>query len=404
MLSLLRHLWEIVTLAAALLTLPGTLELFALSVASFLRLRRNTSALPASAWPVAVIIPAHNEVQGIAACIASLRRCEQTGLDLQIVVIADNCTDGTASAARAAGATVLERTDAQRRGKGYALDFAFTHPQLADREAFLVVDADSEAAQNFLVETCALLYAGADAVQSRYIAQNAADNRRTRLAALALRAFNVVRPRGREKLGVSAGILGNGFGLRRDTLLQVPYTAASVVEDLEYHHALVRAGKRVRFADSTTVRGEMPTGATASETQRSRWEGGRFRMIREAAPALLRDATHGRARCIEPLFELLLLPLGFHVLLLILALTSPLHSVRWIAIFGFMTVLLHLLAAIRVGDSPGSDLLALLSAPFYVLWKLLLLPKLLRSSRAEQAWVRTERNSARPDDTDEVQP
>ena len=66
---------------------------------------------------------------------------------------------------------------------------------------------------------------------------------------IALLAFNVMRPRGRDRLALSCGILGNGFALRRETIEAVPYEAGSVVEDLEYHLRLVRAGKKVQFAD-----------------------------------------------------------------------------------------------------------------------------------------------------------
>ena len=64
---------------------------------------------------------------------------------------------------------------------------------------------------------------------------------------VALLAFNVLRPRGRARWGLSCGILGNGFGLARKTLEAVPYDASSVVEDLEYHLRVVESGRRVEF-------------------------------------------------------------------------------------------------------------------------------------------------------------
>ena len=59
-----------------------------------------------------------------------------------------------------------------------------------------------------------LLRSGADAVQCRYLVRNAGASVRTRLMSIALRAFNVLRARGRDGLGLSCGIYGNGFGLR----------------------------------------------------------------------------------------------------------------------------------------------------------------------------------------------
>ena len=40
-----------------------------------------------------------------------------------MLVIADNCTDDTASRAREAGARVLERRDVARKSKGYAIEY-----------------------------------------------------------------------------------------------------------------------------------------------------------------------------------------------------------------------------------------------------------------------------------------
>jgi hypothetical protein len=54
-------------------------------------------------------------------------------------------------------------------------------------------------------------------------------------------------------------------------------------------------------------------------------------------------------------------------------------------------VLLHILAGIWVGKGSLKDVAALAFAPVYVLWKLTLVPVLLRSTKKATAWVRTER-------------
>jgi hypothetical protein len=45
------------------------------------------------------------------------------------------------------------------------------------------------------------------------------------------------------------------------------------------------------------------------------------------------------------------------------------------------------------GGGGWRDLITLLAAPFYVLWKILLIPALIKASRSEAAWVRTERTA-----------
>jgi len=208
-------------------------------------------------------------------------------------------------------------------------------------------------------------------------------------------AFNVLRPRGRDRCGLSAGLYGNGFALSAATLQAVPYSSVSVVEDLEYHLALLRAGKKVRFADVTTVYGDMPGSGAGVNTQRARWEGGRLRMIMKNAPQLAGEVLRGRFVFLEPCLDLLLLPLAFHVTLLLIMATTPSSTIRGLALLSLGLVGVHLFVGIRVIGGGLPDVAALLGAPFYIVWKLLLIPKLIAGSRSSSAWVRTERMAER---------
>ena len=387
-------LWCAIALAAALISFPGTIELLCLTIAGMLPVRKRKAVVPSSgSWRLAAVVPAHDEEANIAACVASLKRAGTSSLPLEVVVVADNCSDRTAAIAAQSGARVLVRNDVSRRGKGYALDFAFRQLSAEGFDAFLVVDADTEVAGNFAEQTGSILFSGADAVQCRYLVRNAGESIRTRLMNVAFLAFNVLRPRGRDRLRLSAGIYGNGFGLTRTTLQSVPYLADSVVEDLEYHVSLVRAGKRVEFADGTWVKGSMPSKGKGVQTQRSRWEGGRFRIMRDRIPGLFADVVGGKLGSLEPLGDLLLLPLAFHVTLLLVAVSAPFWPARVLALIGFGAVALHLIAAIVVGGGGWRDALALVAAPFYIVWKLFLIPTLIRSSRSDSSWVRTERKA-----------
>ncbi|HAS52344.1 MAG TPA: glycosyl transferase family 2 [Gammaproteobacteria bacterium] len=402
--------WTVLGLLLALASVPGTIELLMLTVGGvLLPMLRKVDVPPAlpdseANLRLAVVVPAHNEAEGIAACIQSLQACagfhprsEAGETSVAIVVVADNCEDATAERAEQAGARVLVRRNLEKRGKGYALDFAFQQLLVEPFDAFMVVDADTRVEPNLLIEAQRQFQAGADAMQCRYCVDNSGDSIRTRLMNIALWAFNVLRPRGREYWGLSVGLLGNGFGLSRATLAAVPWDAASVAEDLEYHIRLVQNGRRVRFLDQTTVWSAMPSGGQAAKGQRARWEGGRFRMIREQTPVLLRGLFAGRWREAEPLLELWLLPLAFHVLLLIFALLPPFAPSRIYALSGLALVGLHVLAAIRVGGGSWRDLGAAAAAPFYILWKLTLFKALWRGARKDAAWVRTDREPPRHD-------
>jgi cellulose synthase/poly-beta-1,6-N-acetylglucosamine synthase-like glycosyltransferase len=392
--------WKIIGVVAACMTLPGSVELLVLSVASLYPKRYGTVHTGPAAWRVAVIVPAHNEVANITSCVQSLLSAERLDMQVAVYVIADNCTDDTALVAQDTGANVLTRTNEAERGKGYALHFAFTSLEPLHYDCLLVVDADTVVATNFIVAAAGALRDGAYAVQTRYLVRNLEEGIRTRLMGLALRAFNVVRSLGRERLGLSVGILGNGFGLRSETLKAVPYLASSVVEDLEYHLTLVQSGYRVKFVNETTVFGEMPVRGEGVKTQRSRWEGGRLRMMYEKGPDLLRRVLNGRLTFLEPLLDLLLLPLALHVTLLAVAISTPQTVVRYVGLAGAGVVLLHLATAIVVGGGSWRDVGTLAVAPFYVLWKLTQIPSLLRNARPNNTWARTKRNieAEAPDD------
>jgi len=375
-------------------TLPGTAELLFLTLGGALGTRRRDARTPRP-LAIAVVVPAHDESAGIADCVRSLLSCDAPEGSWRVHVVADNCTDDTAAAAREAGAEVLERVDPERRGKGYALDFAFGELMARDAsfDAFVVVDADSSVDAGFARSIEAALAGGAEAIQARYTAKGPAETIRARLQDLALTAFNVVRPRARERFGLSVGIGGNGFALRREVLEAHPYVARSIVEDLEYHLALVRGGVRVCFLEHARVEGDMPQGTKAAAGQRTRWEGGRFRMIREHAPGLALEVLRGRLRLLEPLLELLLLPLAFHASLLAVTLAVPATFARAYAAAGLGVLALHVAVALVAARARPADVAALAAAPFYLLWKLRLLPRLLAGASRRTSWVRTERES-----------
>ena len=64
---------------------------------------------------VAVLIPAHNESSGVIPTLQSLRSQLDSGD--RIILVADNCSDDTASIAKAEGVEVIERSNLNLRGK-----------------------------------------------------------------------------------------------------------------------------------------------------------------------------------------------------------------------------------------------------------------------------------------------
>ena len=379
-------------------TLPLLLELFALSIAASVPAPRSPSGSNDS-LKIAVVVPAHNEERLIAQCVSSL------GSEAQIFVIAHNCSDETAQRATEAGATALLLNDSVG-GKGNALDFGFRQAIAAGAEVMLVIDADSIAGPDLISKVATSFANGAQALQCRYEVANPDANRRTRLAALAFRGMNVLRPRGRHRLGLSCGIFGNGFALSADTLSKVPYTPNSLVEDLEYHLHLIRAGIRVQFLNDAAVYGEMPENTAAASSQRARWEGGRILMRRLWSKPLALEVLRGRLRMLEPLLDLLALPLATEAALVILILSGGLAAhISWLAAYGCLglaSIALYVIVAARLGPEPGATLGALASVPGFLIWKVMMIPRTRLATRADASWVRTARNSESESPKDSV--
>ncbi|MEQ8962257.1 MAG: glycosyltransferase family 2 protein, partial [Coleofasciculus sp. C2-GNP5-27] len=131
---------EIILFAIALSLLIPIGMLFIECFAALFPPRQATEALPDSPPSITVLIPAHNEASGISTTLKTIVP-QLTDQD-RLVVIADNCTDETAAITRQLGATVIERQDTERQGKGYALDYGIKYLATDPPDIVVLVDAD----------------------------------------------------------------------------------------------------------------------------------------------------------------------------------------------------------------------------------------------------------------------
>ena len=373
-------------------SLPGSLTLGTLSLAALWPGQRTGAQVAAETGRIAIVVPAHNESDSIERTLDSLLAAARADANTDVWVIADNCDDATAEKAETADARVIVRRDAQLRGKGHALEYAFSRLTPMGYAWLLVIDADSTLEPGFVPAMRAAMHPDRNALQACYLSR-AGSHLRSRVSRLAQWGFNLVRPLARDRLGFSCGLLGNGFALRAGLLERLPYRAHSVVEDLEYHLLLVNSGERVHFVADAVVTGEIADTREGARTQRTRWEGGRLRMLREHLGPLLKRTLTGDRAAAELLADLLLLPLGMHVLLLLAA--ALLGGVgTYAALIGVFAIGLYVAAILWRGPTTAQDLGALAFSPFYLAWKLTLLPATLLHSRRRAQWVRSRRNAS----------
>jgi cellulose synthase/poly-beta-1,6-N-acetylglucosamine synthase-like glycosyltransferase len=351
-----------------------------------------------------VVVPAHNEAAGIADTVKSLLAMDYPRELFDVIVVADNCTDDTAERARIAGARVLERFDEVRRGKGHALAYAFEKSIAEGKvDAVVVIDADTVVSSNLLRAFDDRLRRGAKAVQADYAVRNPSAGWRTQLMAIAFGMFHVVRSTGRESLGVSCGLRGNGMCFATDLLEEVPHDAFSVVEDLEYGIRIGERGHRVHYAGEAHVYGEMVSSEKASRSQRERWEGGRWEMAKEHGLRLLRRAVDERSPLLADLAaDVLVPPLSTLVLATATGLAASvalsvvtLRPNLGLVLFGASGVFLaaYVVRGWQVSGTGMSGLASLARAPAYMAWKATL--RLRKRVEGTREWVRTTRE-ARP--------
>jgi poly-beta-1,6-N-acetyl-D-glucosamine synthase len=98
---------------------------------------------------VTVLIPAHNEEASLPATLASL--LSQSRPPERVVVVADNCTDGTVGLARSAGVEVLETVgNAQKKAGALNQALRTILPGQGDNDVVMVMDADTRLDDGFL--------------------------------------------------------------------------------------------------------------------------------------------------------------------------------------------------------------------------------------------------------------
>lgn len=345
----------------------------------------------------AVLVPAHDEEAQIAATLAALQCAAASSGRASIFVIADNCSDATAQIAARAGATVLERRDPARRGKGHALNWTLDRLNELDGEfdAIAIVDADCEASPNLLESFDARLRDGAHVVQASYTVANPGASTQSSLRFAAFALMNSVRPLGKDRLGLSCGLLGTGMAFRREVLERHRFAPGSLVEDTDLHLRLVMAGERVAFAPEASVSSPMPTTAQASRAQQSRWEGGRLDLLRAWNRPLLTAGLQRRDRVrLHAWLELLippqsLLALG-HLVLGVLALGSRWRVARRVAALDVGLQTVFVLGGLHITRAPAVVYRALAGAPGLILQKLGIAGRLMVSG-APPTWERTQR-------------
>ena len=349
---------------------------------------------------IGVLISAHNEEESIARTVEGVLACDYPINRFEVYVIADNCNDRTAEIAREAGALAFERTDTQNRGKGQALDwFLKKHREIyRHTDAITIIDADVSPERNYLREiSLSISQPVVQVVQAYNGVSNPEAGWRPALVDAAFNVFNHLRMAGSAHLSGTAVLKGNGMAFRTGVLEHYGWPCHSIVEDMEFTLQLLQDDIEVHYNPDAIIRSEMVTSAKSAKSQRNRWEGGRFMLVKNMSLPLLKLYFATRdSRYLYALAELATPPLSLLVMLFALATAMALLLLKagWLMLAAsFWVILLFYVVSGQIQrHAPLSTWLYLCAAPLYILWKIpLYLGMMIR--KKSTTWVRTARES-----------
>ena len=390
-------LLEAIGSGLALLILAPVLVLSTEVLAGFFS--REDEPAPTSERPrLAILMPAHDEASGIRDTLATVLPQLREGD--RLLVVADNCTDDTAAVATAAGGDVIVRTDATRRGKGYALDFGIRYLESDPPAVVLIVDADCRVAEGSVERLARMCAQTQRPVQALYLMRAPPESGVTgRIAEFAAILKNRARPLGLRRLGLPCQLMGTGMAFPWARISSAALASAHIVEDLKLGLELTSARCPPLFCPEAEVTSCFPASREGFKSQRTRWEHGYLGVLVKDAPAVLLQALSTRNGA--------LLALGLDLCVPPIALLTLLGGAAWIAgavlyaaariepplvITSVAAVLLALCVLVswaRYGRETLS-LGTLALAVAYVLWKIPLYGRFLVARQLE--WVRTKRD------------
>ena len=253
---------------------------------------------PAKRNRYAILIAARNEAAVLPHLLRSIAAQDYPAELIRTFVVADNCTDRTAALARAEGATVFERFNTHRIGKGYALNYLLSRMEetegLDNFDAFLIFDADNLLEPSYVRQINRVCSDGYDAFCGYRNSKNFASNWLSAGYGLWYLHDSTHLNRSRMRLGTPCAVNGTGFGFTRELLHRTGgWNFFTLTEDIEFSTWCATRGVRIGYCHDAILYDEQPTSLAVSIRQRTRWVQGGLQVSVRYAGDLLRGLFRG---------------------------------------------------------------------------------------------------------------
>ena len=324
-----------------------------------------------------ILVPAHNEESLITECLDTLAQASRGNDAVEVVVVADNCSDRTAAIATGSGVRCLERYDPAAPGKPPALAWALEQLASLDYNAVAIVDADTIVDPQFCT---ALLTAGPWQGRAGQARQRVRTLTRSWLTGLSELLFEVryglALPL-KARAGLNCPLTGTGMVFGRDVITPNVWRAFGPTEDIELYGRLTAAGTPIAYVGEAVVTVLNEANLKASVTQRRRWSAGRWLASQRYFSAVLRSPRVSAQQKLDAAAELLVPGPVEHLLIAVAALgVVSLGAVAGggalIALFtlGLVRPALYTLLALHRHPQPLRALATLTMLPVYAGWRL----------------------------------
>jgi cellulose synthase/poly-beta-1,6-N-acetylglucosamine synthase-like glycosyltransferase len=266
-----------------------TFYYFVVSLFGFWRRPEDYSLPPSSRF--AVVTAAHNEEKVIGQLIRNLHELNYPEELFDIYVIADNCSDNTATIAASVGANVIKRFNDEEKGKGYALEYAFNQIFTSGPkyDAVVVFDADNLVSPDFLMIMNARLLKGEKIIQGYLDTKNADDTWITKSIYIGYLLTNRFWQLSKYNMGLTCALGGTGMCISVDLLKKYGWGMTSLTEDLEFQIKALLNNVKVTWAHEARVYDEKPLSLMQSWQQRQRWMQGHCNVAGRYLITLLKE-------------------------------------------------------------------------------------------------------------------
>lgn len=362
----------------------------------FIKEKNKLSFMPKSRF--AIIIPAHNEELLLSRLLQSINKQHYPSGLFKAIVIADNCTDGTAKIGKENGAIAFERFDNLNRGKGYAIKYALENINIKEYDAMFIIDADSVVDKDLLKELDILIQEGKIAIQCYNGVFNHDDSWFTRMLDVSRTISNEIFHPAKVKLGFSSYLMGNGMCFSATVLKKYGWDAFTIGEDWEYYARLISSGEMIAFANKARVYHQESSSLKQATSQRMRWSSGRFEIFQKYGLKLFYRGLFERdIRKLEASFPLILPnpSLGMNITILFFALSflvTP-SSRSFFNVWSLSLILIQagiFMIGVAYTEKKFKKLLSIFIAPLFLVWKMGIdVLSIIGFGRKE--WVRTQR-------------